>query len=109
MIEGLKICIPSDDLRSLCLSAAEYHAERMATYAQQIDNLKNAAVEGMNYTGGNPLEALTERHAEHEAEQLEMRFLAKYLKEGEEYLISREELAELGLVSSGWRGRRRRW
>lgn len=109
MIEGLKLCIPSSDLRDLCLKAADFHAERAATYAQQVENLKTAAIEGMNYTNGNPVETLTEQADQHETDELELRFLAKYLKEGEEYLVSREELASLGLAGGSARSRRRRW
>ncbi len=110
MIEGLKICIPTADLRELCLAAADYHAERAATYAQQIENLKGASIEPMNYTGGNPVEALSDGYNQHQNEEVELRFFAKYLKEGEEYLLSREELASLGLSSGSPRsGHRRRW
>lgn len=96
MIEGLKICIPANDLRDLLLASAAYHADRVATYRTQVENLKQAQIEGMNYTNGNPVETLTERMDEHEDAETEMTFLAKYVREGEEYLLDREEVAELG-------------
>jgi hypothetical protein len=108
MIEGLKICIPANDLRDLLLASAAYHSERVAAYRTQVDNLKQAQVEGMNYTNGNPVETLTERMDEHEDAEAEMTFLAKYLREGEEYLLDREEVAELGTAGKrrSRRGRR---
>jgi len=108
MIEGLKVCIPTVELRELCIASAEFHHERAATYDAQINNLKAAQVEGMKYTNGNPIESLTERKDEHEAGEMEMRFIAKYLKDGEEYLLSRDEMLSLGVVG-GQGGRRRRW
>lgn len=108
MIEGLKICIPANDLRELLLVSATMHAERAATYRTQVDNLKQAQVEGMNYTNGNPIETLTERMEEHEDAEAEMQFLARYLRAGEEYLLDRDEIAELGVAGKrrGRRGRR---
>lgn len=108
MIEGLKICIPANDLRELLQASAAYHAERVATYRKQVENLKQAQVEGMNYTNGNPVETLTERMDEHEDAEAEMTFLAKYVRDGEEYLLDREEVAELGAGGKrrGRRGRR---
>jgi len=109
MIEGLKVCIPAQDLRALCQTAADHHAERAATYAQQIDSLKTAAVEGLHLTGGDPVEALTERRDDHVKDEVELRFLAKYIKEGEEYLLNREELASLKLLGGTSHSFRRRW
>ncbi len=108
MIEGLKVCIPTAELRELCIANAEFHRERTAKYEAQINNLKAAQVEGMKYTNGDPIESLTERKDEHEAGEIEMRFIAKYLKEGEEYLLDRDELLSLGMVGDKG-GRRRRW
>ncbi len=109
MIEGLKICLPAQDLRELLLAAAAYHAERVAAYRTQTESLKAAQIEGMNYTNGNPVETLNERLEEHEDSEAEMKFLAKYVREGEEYLLSRREIAELsgpcgrrGRLGRGW-------
>ena len=98
MIEGLKVTIPAADLRALCVKAADHHRDRAATYAGQIDNLRSAQVEGMNYTNGNPIESLTARHEQHVAEEAELRFVARYLKDGEDYLLDRADLATLGIV-----------
>lgn len=108
MIEGLKICIPAQDLRELLLAAAAHHTERVAAYRTQVENLKLAQIEGMNYTNGNPVETLTERLDEHEEAESEMTFLAKYVRDGEEYLLDRSEVAELSGPSKqrGRRGRR---
>ncbi len=62
----------------------------------------------MNYANGNSIESLTERKDEHEVGEMEMRFIAKYLNEGEEYLLDRDELLSLGMVGDKG-GRRRRW
>ena len=95
MIEGLKLCIPAQDLRELLLAAAAHHNERATAYRTQVENLKQAQIEGMNYSNGNPVETLTERMDEHEDAEAEMTFLAKYVREGEEYLLDRSEVAEL--------------
>ena len=98
MIEGLKVCLPAKDLRDLCLAAARYHAERATAYRAQVDSLKAAHVEGMDDTNGNPIETLTERMEAHEEAETEMAFLAQYVREGEEYLLDRSEVAELGVA-----------
>jgi hypothetical protein len=103
MIEGLKVSIPTDDLRALCLQRADHHRDRAVTYAEQVRNLTAAEVEEMDYTNGDPIRALRDKQAEHEDQERELRFTARYLKDNEEYLLDDAALRQLGVVKG--RGR----
>ncbi|MFZ4580732.1 MAG: hypothetical protein ACOYOB_20295 [Myxococcota bacterium] len=102
MIEGLKVTVPTADLRALCVRRADHHRARAATYAEQVRNLTAAEVEGMDYTGGDPIRALKEKQIEHDELEQELRFVAGYLKEGEEYLLDDDALRKLGIVKRRW-------
>ena len=97
MIEGLIVTIPGPELQQLCNARTAHHRERVAAYAQQIHSMKDNDIEGMNYTGGDPLRNLTERMTQHEDEAREMEFIAKHLDLSESYRLSRDDLGRLGI------------
>lgn len=100
MIEGLKVTVGGTELRGLADSRAEYHEERSAVYAEQIASMKGAQVEGMGYSGGDPVTALEGRKAKHDDEGRELRFIASHLNVQEIYLLDRDALTRLGIVAS---------
>jgi hypothetical protein len=100
MIQGLKATIRGIELRQLCSARARHHRERAATYAQQKANMEAASIEGMNYTGGDPIKSLGDKLEQHEAEAGELEFLAAHLDADESYLLAREDLHKLGICKS---------
>jgi hypothetical protein len=100
MIEGLKVTVAGSELRRLAGERADYHAERVTVYVGQIDGMKAAQVEGVQYTNGDPVQALEGRRAQHENDSRELRFIAEHIDVGETYLLDRDALIRLGIVSS---------
>ena len=100
MIEGLKVTVGGMELRELATKRAEHHEERAATYAGQVENMKAAKIEGMQYSGGDPIDALERRCAEHTTDARELRFIAAHLDALESYLLRREDLQRLGITDS---------
>ena len=100
MIEGLKVTIVGTELRDLCAKRADHHRERAKTYGEQIAMMEKNAVEGMNYTGGDPVRALTDKRTEHESQAGEMDFIAAHINVGENYLLDNQALVRLGICKS---------
>lgn len=61
--------------------------------------MQNAAVEGMNYSGGDPMRALKDKQAEHEGQADEMDFIAAHIAGGS-YMLQREDLHRLGICKA---------
>jgi len=100
MIEGIKVTVLGDELRMLCLNRAEHHKQRVQAYTEQVANMESAAVEGMNYTNGNPVQALKDRIKSHAGDADEMEFIASHVKLQEEYLLDSSDLVKLGVARS---------
>ena len=100
MINGLKVTIAGSELISICKKRAEYHEDRAATYAEQVQRMQADAIEGAQYTNGNPIQALKERQAKHEGDHGEMLFIAEHLVASESYLLDREDLVKIGVTKS---------
>jgi hypothetical protein len=102
MIEGLKVTVGGSELRDLANARAAHHEERAKTYAEQVESMKAAKVEGMQYSGGDPVSALEKRHAEHTTDARELRFIPDHIDESETYLLRREDLMRLGITNSAY-------
>ena len=100
MIEGLKVTINGPELVKLCTDRATHHENRAATYARQIDSMKEDAVEGMQYTNGDPVKNLEGRMSHHQRESSELTFIAKHIDKSEQYLLERQDLEKLGICKS---------
>lgn len=100
MIEGLRVTVSGVELRNLCKDRVIHHLERAEKYQQQIVSMKESAIEGMNYTNGDPVRALTDKCASHEAEAAELAFIADHLMMTETYLLGKEDLVKLGITKS---------
>jgi hypothetical protein len=100
MIEGLKVTVNADELRGLCIAQASFHRERAIAYAENLKNLEDAEIEGMQYSGGDPKNALRDKQSQHENSANELRFIADHLKAGEEYLLDQSALMKLGIARS---------
>lgn len=105
MIEGLKVTVEATELRALCIARGQYHMDRSAVYENQLKNMEQAEIEGMNYSNGDPKKVMREKIDDHIAQANELEFIADHLKEGEEYLLERDDLVKLGISqpSGFWR------
>lgn len=102
MIEGLKVTISGTELADLCGQRADHHAERERVYAEQIASMESAKIEGMQYTGGDPVKALADKRAQHASEAAEMRFISEHVEPEESYLLARADLYKLGITASAF-------
>jgi hypothetical protein len=100
MIEGLKVTIHQKELRQLCMNRAQHHLERQGAYRAQIDSMEENQIEGMHYSGGDPMKALRDKLDQHGNEAMEMIFIADHLKAGEEYMLDATALHKLGIIKS---------
>lgn len=100
VIEGLKVTVSGVELRDLCLKREEHHESRVATYEAQIASMNASRIEGMNYTGGDPVRALEDKKSTHAAEADEMRFIAEHIDISMRYILGREDLVKLGIAKS---------
>lgn len=101
MIEGLNITIKGTELKQLCLKQAEHHRERATIYGEQLASMEKAAIEGMNYSSGDPKRTVKEKQEEHLADAGEMDFIAAHVNEKEEFLLSTGDLKKIGVVRRG--------
>lgn len=100
MILGIKITIPGKELHSLLWERAEYHMKRMDAYAEQIKSMKDNKIEGMTYSGGDPIKVLKDKHDQHSNQERELKFIAKYLDTNETYMLDDNDLRKLGIISN---------
>lgn len=100
MIEGLKVTVNGAELVLLCKDRALFHLGRAEKYQLQIMSMKQNAIEGMNYTNGDPVKALEDKRFGHEAEASELQFIADHLDICETYLLGRDDLVKLGITKS---------
>ena len=100
MIEGLKVTVDGKELVTLCKDRVRHHLERARTYQEQIVSMKQAAIEGMAYTNGDPIRALEEKRVQHESEAAEMQFISDHIDAAQTYLLNREDLVKLGITKS---------
>lgn len=100
MIEGLKVTVNGAELVLLCKDRALFHLGRAEKYQLQIMSMKQNAIEGMNYTNGDPVKALQDKCSCHESEALELQFIAEHLIPTEQYLLGRDDLVKLGITKS---------
>lgn len=100
MIEGLKVTVNGAELVLLCKERAIHHLARAEKYQLQIVSMKQNAIEGMNYTNGDPVKALEDKRSSHESEASELQFIADHLVITETYLLCRDDLVKLGITKS---------
>jgi hypothetical protein len=69
-------------------------------YAKQTHENHINTFTNMNYTGGDPVRALTDKQTEHESQAGEMDFIAKHIDVGENYLLDSQALVKLGICKN---------
>lgn len=97
MIEGLIVTLEALELRGLCQSRADFHRGRCDEYAKNLSALEASAIEGMNYTGGDPKRAVKERMDTHRTEQYALQFIAGHLDMNQTYRLGNHDMKRLGI------------
>lgn len=97
MIDGIRIQVTAQEMRSLLSARADHHEERAAFYKAEAERFEANKVESMNYTNGDPTRQLKEKHAEHEGLVPYFRFCAEHVPMGEAYELDEEDLRTLGI------------
>jgi hypothetical protein len=102
MIEGLKVTVSGAELKSLCEVRAGFHEERVKFYNEQRDALPEMDEDVPEFANVSkaPQQMMSDRIKAHKGEAEEMWFFSKHLVQEEQYLLGREDLARLGVVSS---------
>jgi hypothetical protein len=100
MISGLKVTVSGTELIELCKTRTDEHRERSRAYGKQIEAMKSGRLEGMQYTGGDPIQSLNDRQKKHDADGDEMDFISKHIEPAESYLLDLSDLQKLGICKS---------
>lgn len=100
IIEGIKITINGTELQELCQNQATHHFERATVYAEQLLAMKANEIEGMEYSGGDPTKAISDRRDKHKAEAQELKFIADHINPAATYILDTRDLAKLGIVTN---------
>ena len=90
LIEGLKITVSADELRSHLQNKAEFHAEKAAFYGEQVAALRKEVLPSGQ--SNDPVSSLQGSERQHRAKWAYFSFLASHVIPGEEYLLSERDL-----------------
>jgi hypothetical protein len=101
MIEGIKIELTSDELRSHVQSRVDFHRAKCDFYAKQAASLRAGQEENAaTYNASNnPVASLQQSEASHRERATYFKILADHLIPGETYRLSDTDLTRLELFS----------
>ena len=98
MIEGLKIEIPTEELRAHIEGRARHHREKAEWYEGQVRNLRAGGL-SEHHVSNDPVSSLERSEDSHRERAAFFSFLAEHLIEGETYRLTEDDLARLEFVS----------
>lgn len=98
MIEGLKISVPSDELKAHLQDRSDYHDERASFYKHQVRNLTEGGVDRSGATL-DPVSSLEQQEKQHRNKQAFFKFLANHIIPKEDYLLTERELEAIEIFS----------
>lgn len=99
MIEGLLFDIEFEEMLEHLRVKALHHEERRLFYEESAERLEEGKVEGMDYSGGDPIKALRDKGQIHQNRSELFMFMADHLIEGETYRLSESDLMTLEFIS----------
>lgn len=99
MIEGLKFDVTTAELRGHLQERVTHHKERAEFYAGQVKALEDGNAQGMNYSGGDPVRALKDKHSEHKHKIDLFKFLVDHVVPNEMYRLTESDLLQLEIIS----------
>lgn len=100
MIEGLKVTIKGDELRSLCVTRSNHHTNREAFYVQKQKDLAGINLHDGRSSGRDPADDLKNKAEGHNSSAAELQFIADHIVLDETYILDRADLAKLGIGKS---------
>src|SRR5687767_11848511 len=98
MIEGLKIDVTSEELKTHLDERAKYHRQKADWYSSQVESLRSGGL-GQNRGSNDPIGSLEASLAAHRDKASYFAFLAQHLIAGEAYRLSQEDLAAIEVAS----------
>jgi len=103
VIEGLKVTVVGNELKSLCLARANYHTSRAKHYREQQTALPDADDGAGQHSSKQSLEeTIRSRIAHHEGEAAELQFIAGHLMDAAQYRLDRSALVKLGISTAAF-------
>ena len=101
MIEGLRFDVTSEELKVHLEKKLRHHRERVAFYKDKAQALQAGGAEPAGYTGGDPVQSLREKAAQHQNRVELFDFLRGHLIPGETYRLEENDLLKLEIISRG--------
>jgi hypothetical protein len=98
MIEGLKIDVTSEELRTHLDERAKYHRQKADWYASQIEALQSGGLD-RSRGSNDPLDSLGNSMKAHRDKTSYFAFLAQHLITGETYRLSQDDLSAIEVAS----------
>jgi hypothetical protein len=100
MIEGLNVTVSGSELRDLCHKRAEHCSSQAIKARTQGAGIEDDELGETGYTNGDPVRALKDLAERYEQQSMEMRFYGDHIDLDEKYLLSSNDLRQLGIVKS---------
>jgi hypothetical protein len=98
MIEGLKIEIPTEELRQHIEGRSEHHRDKAEWYGGQVRSLRAGGL-AESHVSNDPVSSLERSELNHRDKAAFFAFLADHLIEGETYRLTEDDLARLEFIS----------
>jgi hypothetical protein len=99
MIEGLKIEIPTRELREHIEARAQYHRDKAEWYAGQVSNLRAGGLAEQRHMSNDPVSSLERSEQDHREKCAFFSFLAEHLIPDETYRLTEADLSRLEFIS----------
>lgn len=102
MIEGLKFRMSSGELSNYLGERIAHHGERKDFYQRTLDKFKAGTAGDVmpQFTGGNPIDGMNAKVAEHDNKMRLFKFMRDHLVTGEEYQLSEADLLKLEIIGN---------
>lgn len=100
VIDGLKVTVVGQEVAELATKQANFHAERAAFYAKQVELYAGiAGGEGALATSHqDPKSSAKQKQQEHQEKADHLNFIAAHVKADAEYLLDNSALSTLGVL-----------
>lgn len=98
MIEGVKIDIPSDELKSHLTGRVEYHKGKERFYRNQAQVLKDGGA-GTIAMSNDPVSSLQGSQRQHSQQAAFFQFMAEHIVPDETYRLSESDFSRLEFSS----------
>jgi len=101
MIEGLRVTVDGEELALLCKDRAIQNLERAKEWAEKIVERQQNPVQEVYGSGVVTMSEMRMRREHYETDAAALEFLGNHIDASEKYLLGRDDLVKLGILS--WR------